>query len=363
MPIDDTASSITFRGVLRRGVLLTVTLVVLYLLAPGLISVFGAWHDLSSIAPLWFVAMVAVEGASFALVSAFTKLVLPSASWFGITCAQLAGHAVSTVLPGGAATGGAVEYRMLVRAGARPTAVGSAMAVQGVAFTAAVFTLPVFALPAMVLGAGAPAGLRQTAFLGFAVFAVIAAFGAALIISDGVVFVIARVVAALSRAVRRPVDADHLRAQLFEHRDVVREQLGRRWMAAVAFAVGKWLLEYVTLLLALKAVGASPRPSLVLLAYTASAVLSMIPITPGGLGFVEAGLAGTLIAAGVPGAQVAIATLSYRLVTYWLPLPVGLGAWMLSRRREAGRDDEGEEVTRASAASLDDVGLDVPITR
>jgi len=323
---------VTLGAVVRRVVFLAIAAVVLYLLAPGLLAVFGSWRDLGSVAPWWFLAMIAAETGSFALVSAFTKLVLPRTSWFGVTCAQLAGHALSTVVPGGAATGGAVEYRMLVRAGAAPTEVGSAMAVQGVALTAAVFTLPLFALPAMILGAGAPTGLAQTAYLGFAVFLVLAGFGAALMVSNAAVRLIATTWSMAARVARRPLDRDELTQQLLEHRAVVRRQLGRRWAAAVCFGVGKWLLEYVTLLLALKAVGAEPRPSLVLLAYTASAVLSMIPITPGGLGFVEAGLAGTLALAGVGGAEIALATLSYRLVTYWLPLPVGLVAWLLYRR-------------------------------
>src|SRR4029453_1775403 len=40
--------------------------------------------------------------------------------------------------------------------------------------------------------------------------------------------------------------------------------------------------------------------SVVLLAYGAAAVLGMIPITPGGLGFVEAGLGGGLTPGGGP---------------------------------------------------------------
>ena len=58
--------------------------------------------------------------------------------------------------------------------------------------------------------------------------------------------------------------------------------------------MGNWLFDYLALLAALTAVGSRPRPSLVLLAYVAAALLGMIPITPGGLGFVEAGLAATL---------------------------------------------------------------------
>ena len=58
---------------------------------------------------------------------------------------------------------------------------------------------------------------------------------------------------------------------------------------------------------ALLAVGADPNPSLVLLSYVASQVLAMIPITPGGLGVVEAGLTATRAVAGVPPALAVVA--------------------------------------------------------
>jgi uncharacterized protein (TIRG00374 family) len=70
----------------------------------------------------------------------------------------------------------------------------------------------------------------------------------------------------------------------------------------------------------------------VLLAYTASQLLAMVPLTPGGLGFVEAGLTGLLALAGVNAGDAAVATLAYRLVSYWLPLPAGAGAALLHRQ-------------------------------
>ena len=87
-------------------------------------------------------------------------------------------------------------------------------------------------------------------------------------------------------------------------------------------------------------------PLLVLLAYVAAATLSMIPITPGGLGFVEAGLAGVLTLAGASPDEAVLATLLYRLFSYWLPLPVGLGAsiWF-SRRHRDDRVDGRRAVT------------------
>src|SRR6266540_1021979 len=75
------------------------------------------------------------------------------------------------------------------------------------------------------------------------------------------------------------------------------------------------------------------RPSLVLLAYVVSQVLGIIPITPGGLGFVEAGLATTLGLAGVSGARAVLATLAYRMVSYWLPIIAGSVAYPVFRHR------------------------------
>jgi uncharacterized protein (TIRG00374 family) len=69
----------------------------------------------------------------------------------------------------------------------------------------------------------------------------------------------------------------------------------------------------------------------------------MIPITPGGLGFVEAGLVGALTLAGVPAQDALVATLAYRLVSYWLPLPAGLGAYIAFRVRYGSLGEEAPE--------------------
>ena len=77
---------------------------------------------------------------------------------------------------------------------------------------------------------------------------------------------------------------------------------------------------------------------LVLLAFVAADTLAMIPITPGGLGFVEAGLTGVLALAGVSAEHAVLATLLYRLFSYWLPLPAGLVASILFGRRHPGTE-------------------------
>lgn len=50
----------------------------------------------------------------------------------------------------------------------------------------------------------------------------------------------------------------------------------------------------------------------------------------------EAGLAGTLTLSGVPASDAIVATLWYRLLSYWLPIPLGGIAYLLFRRRHPG---------------------------
>ena len=72
---------------------------------------------------------------------------------------------------------------------------------------------------------------------------------------------------------------------------------------------------------------------LVLIAYAVTGIIGMIPITPGGLGIVEASLSGFLVLAGVDSGAAVLATLAYRLASYWLPLLAGPAAYAVFKRR------------------------------
>ncbi len=100
---------------------------------------------------------------------------------------------------------------------------------------------------------------------------------------------------------------------------------------------GKWGFDFLALVMAVRGVGHDDTSSLLLLAFVTASLLGRIPFTPGGLGFVEAGLTGTLTLAGLSPGDAATATLAYRLVSYWLPIPFGAVAyglhWVRVRRQ------------------------------
>ena len=93
------------------------------------------------------------------------------------------------------------------------------------------------------------------------------------------------------------------------------------------------MFAYPCLLFCVRAVGADPRPALIVLAYAVAGVIGLLPVTPGGIGVVEASLAGFLAQAGLDGARAVLATLAYRLASYWPPMLAGPVAYAIFRYR------------------------------
>jgi uncharacterized protein (TIRG00374 family) len=317
-----------------RGFFLLVTFVSLYLLWPSLAEVFSQWRSLTTLEPEWIAIALGLQLLSFLSVWELQRIALQTARWFPVVTSQLAGNAFGRIIPGGVAAAGALQYRMLVRAGIPGARIASSLTAVSVLLFGAVLALPILSLPAILGGTPVAASLAYAAYLGAAVFALMLGGGAAVFVWDRPLAVAGRTIERLINAtVRRKRPMAGLAERLLAERDVLRTTFGRRWQAAVLAAVGKSVLDYLALIACLRAVDAEPNPSLVLLAYVAASFLGMLPFTPGGLGFVEAGLIGMLALAGVSAGAATVATLAYRLVSFWLPIPAGGVGYVLFRRR------------------------------
>jgi uncharacterized membrane protein YbhN (UPF0104 family) len=100
---------------------------------------------------------------------------------------------------------------------------------------------------------------------------------------------------------------------------------------------------------------AVPIPVLVL-GYVIGYLGNLIPI-PGGVGVLEAGLAGTLIAYGAPATQAAAAVLVYHAIAFWIPSLGGLIGYALLNRRN------GEAVLRTDLSATHQAPLDPALDR
>jgi len=322
------------RRYLSRGMGLLITAVSLYLIAPEVLEVFSSWEQLSELEPGWLVIVAGCQLASFASVWALQRQALRTRPWLPVITSQLAGNAASRVVPGGAAAGTAVQFHLLRTAGVETPKATSGLTAAGLLQLGITFTLPVVALPGVLLGAPAPKDLLNAARLGAILVAVLFAVVAAGLYYDWPLRFAGRVLDALLRhlpgqkAPEKPMSVG-----LLSERDALVEGLEGGWGKAAALAALRAAFDYLSLLAAMAALGIEAPPSLVLLAYASASLLSLVPLTPGGLGFVEAGLTGTLTLAGVPPTAALAVTLVYRLFSYWLPIPIGLLAGIFHRFR------------------------------
>jgi hypothetical protein len=301
---------------------------------PAFTKVLSAWPKLFHLSFTWLGLMLVAEVASFFCAMTLLRLLLRTKQWFTVVAALLVGNAVTNVLPAGDVAGAGVQFQMLAIGGINADAAAGGLAAASIIGLAGLFLLPVCILPAILGGLPVSPGLEHAAYLGIVGFVLIVAFGAVLLTTNGLLTWIARATQRFLNALpKRKTKTEDLPKRLIAERNLVRTNLGRRWREAVVLIGGRIGFDYFALLCALRATGASPKAPLVLLAYAATAVIALVPLTPGGLGIVEASLSGLLVLAGVGSASAIIATLAYRLVTYWLPILAGGGVYFAFRHR------------------------------
>jgi uncharacterized protein (TIRG00374 family) len=320
------------RQILSRGGLLLLTGVSLYFVGPGILEVFSSWDQLSEPEPWWILLAAGCQVMAFGFLWALQRLALRTSAWLPVITSQLASNASSRILPGGPATGAAVQFRLLRSAGINPAQATSGMTAAGLLQLGTTLALPVVALPAVVLGGPVPDSLLNGAWVGAALFAVLLVLAVAVIADDHILTWVGRAIDSVRRQRRARIAAPTALTLLAE-RDALKQALGEQWERATLYSVGRAMFDFFTLWTALAAFGSDARPSLALLAFASALMLGMIPFTPGGLGFVEAGLTGTLVLAGVSGSEAVSVALLYRLMSFWLPIPAGLIAGVIHQHR------------------------------
>jgi uncharacterized membrane protein YbhN (UPF0104 family) len=255
----------------------------------------------------------------------------------------LAGAAATRLLPTAGAGGAALTLWALRRAGLPARAAGRTL----LAFLVVLYA--VFLSSIAISGAVLALGLVSTT--GPAALSAIPAGAAVLAIAVGLGFALAhrgrpgvvaggadgvRVVARVRGAGRLIGLAVHDACELVRSGD-------RRLAGAIAY----WLFDAGVLWAMLHAFGSPPVLPVLALAYLVGQVANTLPIP----GSVSGGIAGVLIAFGVPTELALPSVLAYRTVAVWLPTPVAMAAIPGLRRTIVRweREDTGRAAEPASA--------------
>jgi uncharacterized protein (TIRG00374 family) len=338
----------------RLAQLLLVAFVVIHFVLP---QIAGARRTLSLLGgvDLRLIALgVALEAASILSYTNLTRTMIPrdnAPPFFTLLRIQLSTLAVSHVVPGGSAAGGALGFRLLTRSGLSGTDAAFAIATQGIG-SAVVLNLLLWLGLIVSLVRGGPGynPLYLTAALVGVVL--IGGFSALVVLLMRGERRAARVMRTVAR--RLPFLDEESIHQLVLRLAARLQMLAAdrsRLLRGILWDLAFWLCTAGSLWVFLGAFGHWERIDGLIVAFALAYVLAAIPITPAGLGVVEATMIPLLTLFGADRGVATLGVVAYRLVNFWLPIPVGFLAYLSleveqdsaeGRRRAAERRRAGE---------------------
>lgn len=333
------------------GKLLIVALIIEYLVVPQVAGTRKALNLLSGVHPAWLLLGVLLQVLCLLAYSQMTRYILPSDSdpgFWTIFRIQVTTLSVSHCVPAGSAAGTSLGYRLLTVAGARGSDAGLAMSLQAtgsavilnvIFWIALIVSIPLSGFSPLDLSAGL-IGLVLCAV--FAVLVVFLHRGEAW--AHSVIERVGRHVPFID--VRAAQGSFSHLVERFGELHTDRNAL----IKATIWGTLNWLLDAASLYVFVGAFGHWVNPEGLILAFSIARVLAVLPITPGGLGVVEATLTSTLVGFGTPRGIAILGVIGYRLVEFWLPIPIG-GLTYLSLQFDPGqtprsRETEGDRPRR-----------------
>jgi uncharacterized protein (TIRG00374 family) len=320
------------------GILPLTIIAFIYFVLPQITGLSGTLHRLHDAEPTWIALAVLVEILSLAGYTLLFRTVFSCqddarVGWRESAQITLAGTVATKLFAAAGAGGMALTAWALSAAGLSARAIARRM----IAFELLLYSI--FAGVLLIVGIGLRTGVLpgQAPWTLTVVPAVLAAAAIGLILA----------MRAFPRGFEErmvawresPARAKRMVARLSMAPTAVRDATGIalelvRHEPGTVGALAYWGFDIAALWASLHAFGAPPPFPAVIMAYFIGQLLNVIPL-PGGIGGVEGGMIGALIAFGAPGSLAVLGVLLYRLISFWLPTLPGAIAYVRLRRTVA----------------------------
>ncbi|MEY4136487.1 MAG: hypothetical protein RL205_615 [Actinomycetota bacterium] len=305
---------------------------VFFFLFPQLGNYGKAIEQLKNISPLWIALLIAAGLLNIALYPLTAIAAIPHLSYRHAFVNRQAGFLVSNVIPGGGAVAVGTQYAILARYGVQAPAAAAAVSADAVWTYLLTLSFPMIGVVGLVIEGRSTAGFMTGAIIGVIVV-IVSVIAIALILRSEsgarkVARIVQRPVNRAMKVIKKP--APDITEKLVEFHHEASELVGRRWHWLTITNVIAQLTPFIVLLFALAGLGQFPQPLTLIeifAAYSIALLLTSFPITPGGLGTVDAALVALLVAFGVDSSIAVVADLIWRLVWFLPQLLVGLGAF------------------------------------
>lgn len=306
------------------------------------------WAQLSRVRPGTAVAMALLLLGAHLCYSTVLTGALPGLRRLQALKTNAISSTAGSVMPLGAGVALALTWMIWRTWGFTRTAISSAILVTSVWNLLARVTLPVIGCLVLVVAPiEAPSVIITGALIAGALGTAMVILSAVVIGSDRIAGWISRLLHAVlspfSVKVREGQGVDHLVA---DQRRRIAGVVGDRWLPMALGMAGQFVLLFGLYWVAARVVGLELPLAPLLCAYTFRAMLTVLAVTPGGLGITEVGTAGVLVLfGGDPGAASATALL-YAIYAHLLVIPFGVaslaGWWARPGRLAAAGAPAGE---------------------
>ena len=337
------------------GVFVVLTVAFLYLGLPRLAGIDETLQRVREGDPWWLLVCALFELASFGGYIWLFRAVFVHGSdrigWRASYQITMAGLAATRIFAAAGAGGAALTVWALRRSGMRTRTVASRMVAQYV------LLYSFYMLSMVIVGVGMFVGVFRGSS-DFAITMAPAIFGL-------IVLALGASCALIPEQIDRHLAAwahgSGRFAQFLAHLakvpaaigDGVREALRlvreREW--GISGAGLWWLFDILTLWAAFHAFGEPPAFAVIVMAYFIGMLANLLPL-PGGIGGVDGGMIGALIAFNVDSSLAVVSVLTYRAFAFWLPTVPGIIAYLQLRKTVDRWRDEGALDT-AELAALD----------
>jgi putative heme transporter len=304
----------------------------------------GAGQYLGRVSPWWLAVAGAAEVISFVFAAELQHHLLAAAQVHVtrsfLIALEYASTAVSAVLPAGAAFSTGYSYRRLVQQDASPGTAAWVLIASGVVSVAMLVALgllsvmlrgfvSLWSLPGIVVAILVVAAVGG----GVALLAQLSAQRSRFDIAAAwVAHVYERACQIVARRRTKSSEQNAARVSVQRSNPIALGPWG--WVAACGLGTGNWLTDWIALVASFVALGFRVPWDALPWAYVATQIVGSLPLL-GCIGLAEGSMTVTLLCAGVPAAHALAVVVIFRLVTFWVTLPVGWLAYRRLGRREA----------------------------
>jgi len=336
------------RQVIQGIITLSVVVLVFGFVLPRLADYQAVLDHISSISIAEWVILIVLAAAVLLAYMFVLQSALRGLRFQEVYVAQTTAQAVNNSLPAGGAIALPLQYAMYMSWGFTPESVTSMIIAVGIWDQFARFGIPIFAL---AIGAfvGDVQWWMWLVAIGGVVAIVVAVVLLRLIFKQESAAL--RLGAWLERWANKALalfkrPPAEVQKSVMQFRANAMDVVQHRWQRVTVTTVLNHLSQIALFMACLYAIGvttADINPLWMITAFALGRLLTMIPVSPGGLGLVDLGWIGLLQAGwqtGDPNVDLITAgTLLFRALTYLPPIPLGLISWIVYRTKKSWYQD------------------------